>query len=176
MALPSSGFGNSGVQPIMGSIDHVVRLYSLLFSAGQWEAQSTIHTFKRFKTGWLTLLILIFIFTEGFNSLINNVESKGDLKGLVVTRRGINISNLLFANDIIYFVERQRLNGVESTKCLTYMKGNRDKWLTIKKSSIFFSTNTSLANLTAVIEAIGGVISRNYDKYLGLPILIGRSR
>lgn len=41
-----------------------------------------------------------------------------------------------------------------------------------KKSSIYFSSNTSEEAKTTVLQDVGGVIYGNYDKYIGLPALI----
>lgn len=43
-----------------------------------------------------------------------------------------------------------------------------------KKSSIFFSSNTSAKAQQEVTREVRGTISGNYDKYLGLPSLIGK--
>lgn len=45
-----------------------------------------------------------------------------------------------------------------------------------KKSSLFFSTNTSAKAKQKVIQAVGGTICGNYDQYLSLATLIGRSK
>lgn len=45
-----------------------------------------------------------------------------------------------------------------------------------QNSSIFFSSTMSNESKTAMAQEVGGVTCGNYDKYLGLPAFIGRSR
>lgn len=44
-----------------------------------------------------------------------------------------------------------------------------------KKLFILFSSNTPLVDQSKVLQEIAGVICGNYDRYLGLPTLIGKS-
>jgi hypothetical protein len=47
---------------------------------------------------------------------------------------------------------------------------NRDK------TSIFFSHNTSHDNKEFILRLLGVLATQRYDKYLGLPALVGKSR
>ena len=44
------------------------------------------------------------------------------------------------------------------------------------KTSIFFSQNTSLSMRTKISQMFGIQASQSYDKYLGFPTLVGKSR
>lgn len=106
MTLSSSGIGSFGVQSNMDPVDYVVSIYSLILGNlvivnGKSRAQFTPSRELWQSDPFSPYLFLIC--DEGFISLINNAERKGDLKGLAVTRRGTSINHLLFVNDNILF-------------------------------------------------------------------------
>ncbi|XP_042968017.1 uncharacterized protein LOC122301024 [Carya illinoinensis] len=45
-----------------------------------------------------------------------------------------------------------------------------------EKSSLFFSTNTGAVEKSSILKGAGGVVCGNYDKYLGLPAMVGKSK
>lgn len=98
------------------------------------------------------------------------------MKGLAVRRGGTSISHLLFADDNILFCGATKEEWSRVKKVLNLYERGSGQIVNNKKSSIFSSFNTSRANQTAVTQEIGGGICGNYDKYLGLLDVIGRSK
>jgi hypothetical protein len=45
-----------------------------------------------------------------------------------------------------------------------------------EKTSLFFSSNTSHEDRSSILQISGVPCTRRYDKYLGLPTLVGKSR
>lgn len=45
-----------------------------------------------------------------------------------------------------------------------------------QKTVVFFSSNTTVSVKTSMLEVTGGRIYDNKDHYLGLPVLVGRSK
>ena len=45
-----------------------------------------------------------------------------------------------------------------------------------EKSALFFSSNTKLSDQTLIRNAGGSVMVGSYEKYLGLPSVVGRSK
>ncbi|KAF5451240.1 hypothetical protein F2P56_026360, partial [Juglans regia] len=70
-------------------------------------------------------------------------------------------------------------NGVEWAKLISlldlYERGSGQK-LNKDKTSIFFSANTRRETREYIMSMAGIRATSSYEKYLGLPILIGRSR
>ncbi|GLT55032.1 hypothetical protein SLA2020_281860 [Shorea laevis] len=69
------------------------------------------------------------------------------------------------------YFEWERLQSVLSHYELA--SGQR---LNLEKTSIFFSKNTPLIARTQILQASGVQASNRFEKYLGLPALVGRSR
>lgn len=89
---------------------------------------------------------------------------------------GSSVKHLLFvANSILFCrankVEWGRIRGILNT----YEKSS-DQAINKQKSSIFFSSNTKLSSKQEVLWEVGDSICGNYDKYLSLFTLIGKSK
>jgi hypothetical protein len=57
----------------------------------------------------------------------------------------------------------------------SYEKASGKK-LNSSKTSIFFNKNTHIGEKEIILEVAGIQATSRYDKYLGLPALVGRSR
>jgi hypothetical protein len=62
------------------------------------------------------------------------------------------------------------------TKILEKYGAASGQKLNNNKTSIFFSCNTSLSRRTEISNLLGFQAIQSYDKYLGLPTLVGKSR
>ncbi|KAL0409524.1 UNVERIFIED_CONTAM: putative mitochondrial protein [Sesamum radiatum] len=108
--------------------------------------------------------------------MIQYEESQGILKGVAVSRNGPRISHLLFADDILLFVQATK----EALLCI---RGVLEKFEAIsglaincKKSAAIFSKNVDQSTRIALVLVLGVSIVERHEKYLGLPTVIGRSK
>ena len=108
--------------------------------------------------------------------MISRAELNGGLTGLPITHGGTKISHLFFANDNLLFCRANLFKWMKVQKILmTYEKASGQK-INREKTSIFFSKNKKSGTRDHLF-AISGVSSSScYEKYLGLPSLVGRSR
>ncbi|KAA3455485.1 reverse transcriptase [Gossypium australe] len=88
------------------------------------------------------------------SALIRLAKEEGLIKGAKASRRGPEISHLLFADDCILFGE-----------CVNF-----------KKSTIFYSSNTLEASKREILSILGVRSSNEMERYLGLPNVIGRRK
>ncbi|OMO91484.1 reverse transcriptase [Corchorus capsularis] len=108
-------------------------------------------------------------------SLINGFH-RGDIKGVSVSRSAPCVSHLFFADDSILFLrakESECKNIVNILKDFGIASGQQ---VNIDKSSIFFSANTPVRLQADIMNSLGVHKILDKDKYLGLPIMIGRSK
>ena len=95
---------------------------------------------------------------------------------MAICRNGPRVSHLFFADDSVLFcrateAECQRILDVLAV----YERGSGQK-INREKTNIFFSSNTQ-AQVKFRIQALLGVPAiRQYEKYLGLPALVGRAK
>lgn len=123
------------------------------------------------------LLPYLFIMcVEGLSSMLNGAKQQRLIKGETITKGGANINHLLFVDDYILYSKAIRSDWEKIQEILyTYEKG-LGQTLNHQNSSILFSKATTESDKQQVIQAIGNFICGNYNNYLGLPTLVGRSK
>ena len=98
------------------------------------------------------------------------------MQGVALCRQGPKITHLFFADDSLLFT-RATNTACEKIKLILeqYEKasGQQINW---DKTTIFFSKSTPVPTQNAIKESLNVPIIRQYEKYLGLPSLIGRNR
>ena len=119
---------------------------------------------------------LFLLCARGLQSLIHQVEVDGHIRGVAICRDGPKVSHLFFANDSVLFC---RATEAECNKILeileVYERGSGQK-INRERTNLFFSSNTPLP-LQEQIQQLSGVPAiRQYEKYLGLPALVGRAK
>lgn len=65
---------------------------------------------------------------------------------------------------------------MEKFKILEVYEGASGQCLNEQKTSILFSSNTKQQVRRQILEAVGARLSGNCEKYLGLPVVVGKSR
>lgn len=110
------------------------------------------------------------------SSLLNNSDYKGDTTRVSVVRRGLRVNHLLFTDDCILF-GRARVEEWKKLQALLLRYGKASgQYMNKEKTSIFFSTNTPLEDRRKVLMEGGALVQGSYEKYLALPIMVGKSK
>ena len=119
---------------------------------------------------------LFLLCTEGLNGLINQASEHGHIKGYPLCRNSPRLTHLLFADDSLLFCkatieECQRVLYVLEVygRCL-------GQQINRSKTTIFFSKSTSDDIRNQIKLALGVPEIVQYEKYLGLPSLVGKNK
>ena len=119
---------------------------------------------------------LFLLCAMGLQSLIHQVEVDGHIRGVAICRDGPKVSHLFFANDSVLFC---RATEAECNKILeileVYKRGSGQK-INREKTNLFFNSNTPLPLQEQIQQLLGVPTIRQYEKYLGLPALVGRAK
>ena len=112
----------------------------------------------------------------GLQSLLHIADMEGHIQGVAICRNGPRVSHLFFANDRVLFCQaKEEECGKIFDILATYERGSGQK-INRDKTNILFSSNTS-SDMQSHIQSIMGVSAiRQYEKYLGLPALVGRAK
>ncbi len=119
---------------------------------------------------------LFLICAEGLSALLQKSSLVGRLKGLQTSRLGPWVSHLFFADDSLLFGKASLDESREFMEILQLYEASSGQQLNREKTAIFFSPNTSPATRKSIQDFWGSSGVQNFDKYLGLPALIGRSK
>ena len=147
--------------------------YSILVNG---EPQGLIRTTRGIRQGDPLSPFLFLLCTEGLHGLISQAATEGELHGFSLCRRGPKLTHLLFADYSFLFC---RATPQECRKVLEILETSSlcsGQHINKSKTSIFFSKSTPKARRQFIKEAFGVPEIRNYEKYLGLPSLIGKRK
>lgn len=119
---------------------------------------------------------LLPIRAKGHSSLLQKAESSGAIKGVAMSRGGIRISHLLFADDCVIFYRAKQVEWCYVNNMLAQYESASGQTLNKQKTSILFSSNTKVETRNVILQQDEGVLCNNYNNYLGLPTVVGRSK
>uniref|UniRef100_A0A803PI06 Reverse transcriptase domain-containing protein n=1 Tax=Cannabis sativa TaxID=3483 RepID=A0A803PI06_CANSA len=119
---------------------------------------------------------LFLLCAEGFSSLLRQKERNKTLPGIKVARRAPAISHLLFADDSFLFCQAS-INSCNVIKEVldVYERATGQK-VNFQKSSLYISPNVELRDQTLISDFMGIPVRPSFEKYLGLPQHIGRTK
>ena len=97
------------------------------------------------------------------------------LKGVVSCNGGVKLSYLLFANDSLLFCEATTRECRNFLDILAMHEG-AFQTINMQKTTLFFCSNTNHGVKQAIQNMLGAQIMTNCEKYLGLPMVGGKSK
>jgi hypothetical protein len=119
---------------------------------------------------------LFIICAEALSSLINQAVRNGVITRVPTSKNGPRLSHLFFADDSLLFYKANSVEWRRLLRILDVYEVASGQKLNMEKTSIFFSRNTSVDKREEISRLSGLQATQSYDKYLGLPTLVGKSR
>ncbi|GMI97498.1 hypothetical protein HRI_003419100 [Hibiscus trionum] len=119
---------------------------------------------------------LFLICSEGLSSLLRHSSSIDNIIGIRITRGAPLISHLFFADDTFIFCEASTRGAIKITDILQIYARCLEQVINMEKSSIFFSSNVLEDTASDVRRILGVRHNIKPEKYLGLPLIVGRNR
>ncbi|KAA3487352.1 reverse transcriptase [Gossypium australe] len=165
------GFEPSWINSIMKCISTIS--YSVVLNG---QAGNIFYLSRGLRQGDPLSLFLFLICGEGLSSLMRLVQRKENFRGVKVSRRGPQISHLLFADGCILFGEATERGVALLKRVLREYRNCSGKQVNFDKSTVLFSSNTR-EDEKGIVTRILGVRSSNDPKcYLGLPNMVGKRK
>ena len=119
---------------------------------------------------------LFLLCAKGFSNLLNNAVRNKQITGVKIARQSPYVSHLFFADDSLIFCKANSDEAghiKEMLECYGKVSGQQ---VNINKSAVFFSNNTNGREKEEVLQKLGGIQQVSQRKYLGLPLVVGRSK
>jgi len=112
---------------------------------------------------------------ERLTQLIEQKVIEGTWKPIPITREGIRVSHLMFADDVVLFGEASATQAKMMKQCLQKFCAASGQRISYQKSRIFFSPNTNEAVIAEVCNTLDIQQTMDFGRYLGVPTLHGRT-
>ena len=132
-----------------------------------------IHPSRGIRQGDPLSPYLFLLCAEGFTSLLERAELDGIIHGVSICRQAPSISHLLFADDSLFFCQAKDKETKVIMEILKLYAEVSGQCINMEKSSIYFSSNTSLQHRDVIKALLGVNEVDRFESYLGLPTLVG---
>ncbi|XP_024156304.1 uncharacterized protein LOC112164321 [Rosa chinensis] len=168
--LVKLGFLAQWISMVMSCVTSVS--YAILV---QGEPSNTIHPTRGIRQGDPLSPYLFTLCAEGLSALISQAVDSGEIKGLKMCPQAPILHHLFFADDSLLF-GAATLEECHTFRHIlnTYERAFGQK-INFQKSSVVFSRNVH-ADIQAQVSAILEVkCITEHDRYLGLPLRVGKS-
>ena len=119
---------------------------------------------------------LFLICAEELSSILTQADQDGSLERVPTSKWGPRINHLFFANDSLLFYKADECHWRRLTVLLSKYEHASGQRLNQEKRAIFFNRNTTKEMRNKITELSGVPITQQYDTYLGLPTLMGKSK
>jgi hypothetical protein len=119
---------------------------------------------------------LFLLCAEALSSMLIRAECTGVITKVPTSKNGPRLSHLFFADENLLFCKANSVEWRRLTKLLEEYEVASGQKLNKEKTSIFFSRNTSTEKKEEISSLSGLNATQCYEKYLGLPTMVGRSR
>ena len=119
---------------------------------------------------------LLLICSKGLNGLIEHAVENKHIEGVSLCRNGPKISHIFFANDSLLFC-RVRVGDVKKIQEILgkYERAFGQK-INSDKTTLFFTNNTLNATKEEIKNLLGVAEIKEYERYFGLPTVVGRKK
>ena len=147
--------------------------YSILING---EPSLIIHPSRGLRQGDPLSPYLFLICSEGLHSLLNQAAEAKQIWGVSIYKKGPCLTHLFFANDSVIFCRASLVECRKIQELLECYEKASGQQLNRSKTDLFLSKSTPLLITDQIKDALGVQEIKQYEKYLGLPSLVGRNK
>ena len=147
--------------------------YSILVNG---EPKGMITPIRGIRQGDSLSPFLFLLCTKGLNWLLNKAAHQGHIKGYSLCRNSPRLTHILFADDSLLFCRATIEECLRVLDILDVYGKCSGQQINQSKTTIFFSKSMKVESRNQIKLALGVPEIIQYEKYLGLPSLVGRNR
>ena len=169
--MKGMGFANRWVALMMECISTVS--YSILING---EPSPIVHPTRSIRQGDPLSPYLFLLCTEGLHSLLHHAAESAQIRGVSICKKGPQLTHLFFTDDSLLFCRSSTFECLKIQNILDSYERASGQQLNKSKTSLFFSKSTPAESIDQIISFLGVQEVKQYEKYLGLPTLVGRNK
>lgn len=140
------------------------------------KPQGMIHPSRGLRQGNPLSQFLFLLCTEGLHGLIKQAAGRGDIIGFALCKRGPKLIHLLFVDDSLLFCKENAAECGKIMDLLSVYENVSGQKVNKDKTVVFFSKLVTEATRQVVKGILGVPEIHHYEKYLGLPSLVGKGK
>ena len=119
---------------------------------------------------------MFLICAEGLSALLRKAEIDRLIHGISVCRGSPRVSHLFFADDSIIFCNATTSDCQALLYLLNVYEDASGQKVNSNKTALFFSHSTTQDSRDIILHLFGTTAITQFEKYLGLPPVIGRAK
>ncbi|KAA3486163.1 reverse transcriptase [Gossypium australe] len=119
---------------------------------------------------------LFIIYAEGFSTLLEDAKHRGCMGGATIGKERLAINHLFFADDCIFFGDASRDGAMSVRGIIREYEQCAGQKVNYEKSLVFFGSNVNEEVKEDITALLGVRVASSPEKYLGLPMMVGRRR
>jgi hypothetical protein len=169
--MRTMGFEERWITLIMTCVRSVT--YSILVNS---QPYGKIVPYRGLRQGDPLSPYLFLIVAEGLSSLMARAEVENRITRVPIAAGGFRLSHLFFADDSLLFCRANFPKWLNLVQVLQTYERASGQQLNMAKTSVFFSRNTREEFKGFIWNSVGVTTTTGFEKYLGLPTLVGRSK
>jgi len=169
--LRKIGFANRWISLLMSCIWTVT--YSILING---QPHGLITPSRGLCQGDPLSSYLFILCAEVLSSWLQHYSKEGLISGVPLSCGGTRIHHLFFADDCLLFSPANLKEWSHIQTILGIYEAASGQQVNREKTAIFFSRNTREVDRQSILQGMDASPTTQYEKYLGHPALIGRSR
>ena len=147
--------------------------YSILVNG---EPKGEIFPSRGIRQGDLLSPYLFLLCLEGLNRMIQKAARDDIIRGFSLCKNGPKITHLFFADDSLLFfrARKEDLQAIQNIiTSYEHAFGQKINW---EKTTLFFSKAVSNDMKREIMDLLGVAEIKEYEKYLGLPVVVGKNK
>ena len=165
------GFCDTWLTLIHECISNV--FYSILVNG---EPKGEISPTRGIRQGDPLSPYLFLLCSEGLNNMLQQATRDDLIQGFSLCKNGPKITHLFFADDSLLFC-RARMDDLQAIQhILSLYEGTPGQQINQGKTTLFFSKAVMEDKKKEILNFLGVPEIKEYEKYLGLPAIMGKMK